>query len=211
MALSEAGRMLRGRDGGGDLTNVQCEPMWNCHNEFPLHNKYIWIKKKFRNQKGNNTEFDFFLLYKIVSYSIHLFSLNNTCLGESGRTHIIALHLLFTGWNPQLVNSPLTAYSGCFHFLLVWMSLLWAFPPPTHGAPCPPTRRTAGQMLSLPLPARSRLLPQAEKWMQVPSHPHLGYTWRGPREVRERSRRGHHLFFQHRGKVSLQKKFILVT
>jgi hypothetical protein len=33
IALSEAGRWLRERDGGGDLTNVQYKPIWNCHNE----------------------------------------------------------------------------------------------------------------------------------------------------------------------------------
>jgi hypothetical protein len=31
-------------DGGDDLTNVQCKPIWNCHNEFPLYNEYILIK-----------------------------------------------------------------------------------------------------------------------------------------------------------------------
>jgi hypothetical protein len=44
IALSAAGRGLRRRDGGGDLTNVQCKPIWNCHNESPLYNKYILIK-----------------------------------------------------------------------------------------------------------------------------------------------------------------------
>jgi hypothetical protein len=34
------------RDCGGDLTNIQCEPIWNCHNESSLHNKYILIIKK---------------------------------------------------------------------------------------------------------------------------------------------------------------------
>jgi hypothetical protein len=33
-----------GRDDGGDLTNVQCKPNWNCHNESPLFNEYIQIK-----------------------------------------------------------------------------------------------------------------------------------------------------------------------
>jgi hypothetical protein len=42
--LIEAGRGLRGRDGGGDLTNVQYKPIWNCHYEFPQYNKYILIK-----------------------------------------------------------------------------------------------------------------------------------------------------------------------
>jgi hypothetical protein len=36
MALSGAGRGLRERDGGGDLTNVQYKFICNCHNEFPI-------------------------------------------------------------------------------------------------------------------------------------------------------------------------------
>jgi hypothetical protein len=35
IALSGAGRRSRGRDDGGDLTNVQHKPVWNCHNESP--------------------------------------------------------------------------------------------------------------------------------------------------------------------------------
>jgi hypothetical protein len=38
IALSGAGRGLwggLGGDGGGDLTNVQCKPIQNCHNESP--------------------------------------------------------------------------------------------------------------------------------------------------------------------------------
>jgi hypothetical protein len=27
--------------GGGDLTNVQCKPIWNCHNEIPPHKMNI--------------------------------------------------------------------------------------------------------------------------------------------------------------------------
>jgi hypothetical protein len=27
----------------GNLTNVQCKPFQNCHNEFPLYDKYILI------------------------------------------------------------------------------------------------------------------------------------------------------------------------
>jgi hypothetical protein len=45
IAVSGAGSELRGRDGGGDLTNVQHKPIWNCHNESCLYNKYILIKK----------------------------------------------------------------------------------------------------------------------------------------------------------------------
>jgi hypothetical protein len=33
-----------GADGGGDLTNVQCKPIQNCHNESSLYNEYILIK-----------------------------------------------------------------------------------------------------------------------------------------------------------------------
>jgi hypothetical protein len=36
---------LRGRDGGSDLTNAQYKPIWNCHNDSPLYNEYILIKK----------------------------------------------------------------------------------------------------------------------------------------------------------------------
>jgi hypothetical protein len=35
IALSGAGRGLRGRDGGSELTNIQYKPIWNCHNESP--------------------------------------------------------------------------------------------------------------------------------------------------------------------------------
>jgi hypothetical protein len=34
-----------GRDSGGDLTNVQYKPIWNCHKESPLYNEHILIKK----------------------------------------------------------------------------------------------------------------------------------------------------------------------
>jgi hypothetical protein len=48
IALSGAGMGL-GESGGADLTDVQCKPVWNCHNESPS-DKYILIKiteKKF--------------------------------------------------------------------------------------------------------------------------------------------------------------------
>jgi hypothetical protein len=45
ISLSGAGRGLSGRDGEGDLTNVQYKSTWNYHNESPLYNKYILIKK----------------------------------------------------------------------------------------------------------------------------------------------------------------------
>jgi hypothetical protein len=35
IVLSGAGRESRGRDGRGDLTNVQYKPIWNCRNESP--------------------------------------------------------------------------------------------------------------------------------------------------------------------------------
>jgi hypothetical protein len=35
-----------GEDGGGNLTNVQYDAIWNCHNEFPLYNEYILIKNE---------------------------------------------------------------------------------------------------------------------------------------------------------------------
>jgi hypothetical protein len=35
IALSGVGRRSRERDGGGELTNVQYKPIWNCHNEHP--------------------------------------------------------------------------------------------------------------------------------------------------------------------------------
>jgi hypothetical protein len=42
--LSGVGRGLRARDGRDNLTNVQCKPIQNCHNEFPLYNECILIK-----------------------------------------------------------------------------------------------------------------------------------------------------------------------
>jgi hypothetical protein len=46
-AVSEVGEGcgVRGR-GWGDLTNVQCKLIWNCHKESSLCNKYILILKK---------------------------------------------------------------------------------------------------------------------------------------------------------------------
>jgi hypothetical protein len=45
IALREKGRGLKGRGSGGDLTNVKYKPIWNCHNESPMYNKYTLIKK----------------------------------------------------------------------------------------------------------------------------------------------------------------------
>jgi hypothetical protein len=33
IVLSGVGMGSRGRVGRGDVTNVQCKPIWNCHNE----------------------------------------------------------------------------------------------------------------------------------------------------------------------------------
>jgi hypothetical protein len=40
------GEGLKGWDGGGDLTNVQCKAIQNCHSEVPLLNEYMLIKMK---------------------------------------------------------------------------------------------------------------------------------------------------------------------
>jgi hypothetical protein len=37
----------------GDLTNVQYKPIWNSHNDSPLYNEYILIKKKKEGRKEN--------------------------------------------------------------------------------------------------------------------------------------------------------------
>jgi hypothetical protein len=37
----------RGAGGGeGNLTSIQCKPIWNCYNECPLYNEYTLIKMK---------------------------------------------------------------------------------------------------------------------------------------------------------------------
>jgi hypothetical protein len=51
IALSGEGRGLRGRNDGGDLTNVQYKPNWNCHYESPPYNKYILIKNYKKKKK----------------------------------------------------------------------------------------------------------------------------------------------------------------
>jgi hypothetical protein len=50
IALSGIGKGLRQGDGRGDLTNIQCKAIWNCHNESPLYNEYILIKIKEKNK-----------------------------------------------------------------------------------------------------------------------------------------------------------------
>jgi hypothetical protein len=45
IALSGVGKELRGRDEGGNVTNVQCKSNRNCHYESPPpNNEYILIK-----------------------------------------------------------------------------------------------------------------------------------------------------------------------
>jgi hypothetical protein len=44
IALSEVGRELAERNGGGDPTKVNCEAIWNCHNESRLYNEHILIR-----------------------------------------------------------------------------------------------------------------------------------------------------------------------
>jgi hypothetical protein len=46
--LSGVGRGLREVHVGGELTNVQCKAIWNCHNESLLYNEYMLIKMKKR-------------------------------------------------------------------------------------------------------------------------------------------------------------------
>jgi hypothetical protein len=33
-------------DSGGNLTNVQCKVIWNCHNECPIYDESMLIKMK---------------------------------------------------------------------------------------------------------------------------------------------------------------------
>jgi hypothetical protein len=40
------------RDDGGDLSNVQCKTVRSCHNDSPLYNIYILIKKLKPKEKG---------------------------------------------------------------------------------------------------------------------------------------------------------------
>jgi hypothetical protein len=44
IALHEVEKGLSMGNGGGDLTNVQCKAIQNCHNESLLYNEYILIK-----------------------------------------------------------------------------------------------------------------------------------------------------------------------
>jgi hypothetical protein len=46
-----------GQEGEGNLINVQCKAIQNCHNEYPLINEYILIKKIKRFLKFHFTPF----------------------------------------------------------------------------------------------------------------------------------------------------------
>jgi hypothetical protein len=37
-------KLNKNQDSGGDLTNVQYKPIWDCHDECPLYNEHI-LKK----------------------------------------------------------------------------------------------------------------------------------------------------------------------
>jgi hypothetical protein len=61
IVLSRACRESRGRDSGGDLTNVQYKPTLNCHNEPYLYNKYIFIKNNEKNVKSKKLKLEVWL------------------------------------------------------------------------------------------------------------------------------------------------------
>jgi hypothetical protein len=44
ITLSRVGKGVKGREGGGDLNNVQYKTIWNCPNGSPLSNKYTLIQ-----------------------------------------------------------------------------------------------------------------------------------------------------------------------
>jgi hypothetical protein len=44
IVLNGVGRRSRGRNDGGDATNIQYKPNLNCHYESSLYNNYILIK-----------------------------------------------------------------------------------------------------------------------------------------------------------------------
>jgi hypothetical protein len=56
IALSGARRGLEEGDGKGDLTNVQCKAIQNCHNESPMYNESILIKMGKKSWKHTHTE-----------------------------------------------------------------------------------------------------------------------------------------------------------
>jgi hypothetical protein len=52
IALSGVGRGLMGRDGEGNVNNVQCKTNQNCYYEsLPLYNEYILIKNLLKIKK----------------------------------------------------------------------------------------------------------------------------------------------------------------
>jgi hypothetical protein len=51
IALSGAGKRLRGRNDEDNVTNVQYKSNWNCHHEFPPCYEYILIKFHFKKEK----------------------------------------------------------------------------------------------------------------------------------------------------------------
>jgi hypothetical protein len=61
IALSGARKGLQEGDGGGDLTNIQCKAIQNCHNDSPPYNEYILIKmgkKITEHYQGNQNKLD---------------------------------------------------------------------------------------------------------------------------------------------------------
>jgi hypothetical protein len=55
--LSRAGRGLRGRSDGGNVTNVQYKSNWNSHYESPRYNEYSPVKKKnYKKEKRKKVE-----------------------------------------------------------------------------------------------------------------------------------------------------------
>jgi hypothetical protein len=44
MEVGQGGDQVGETDGGDILTNIQCKPIWNCHNESPRTTN---LKKKF--------------------------------------------------------------------------------------------------------------------------------------------------------------------
>jgi hypothetical protein len=61
IALSEAERRLRGREGGGDVTNVQYNIIWNCHYEPSQYKGYILILKNKEKTKMGKSRKKYFL------------------------------------------------------------------------------------------------------------------------------------------------------
>jgi hypothetical protein len=76
IALSGAGRMLRGRECKGDLNNLQYRHVWNCHNESSLYKEYILIKIYFKKSYTNfnlSNNIQRFLFLHMLSNVFYLF------------------------------------------------------------------------------------------------------------------------------------------